>query len=116
MHLHRNLIMAALVAAASLGAIGAAPAQARTSVYLGIGVGAPPVGYYYDPYLYRERRYRDWDRARWMRYRFYSWHRAQPEWRGYERARYERNHWRGHRGWDRHDRHDRGHHRGHRHH
>lgn len=100
MHLRKNLIVAALVAAASFGAIGAAPAQARTNVYLGIGVGVPPAGGYYDPYVYRERRYRHWDRARWMRYRYPAWRRHHPHWRGYERGHHrehrERYQHRGH--------------------
>ena len=87
------------LSAATGGAVVAAPAEARTNVYLGIGVGSP--GYGYDPvgwrgdYRYRDPYwrggYRDYDRGGWDRG---GWDR-----RGWRGNGWRGDGWRGRDGW-----------------
>ncbi|MFT3967300.1 MAG: hypothetical protein QM690_15595 [Sphingobium sp.] len=91
MKLRGKLIAIGLAFAAATGAaVTAAPAEARTQVYLGVGVGGPvyqPVGWRGDPYW--RGGYRDWDRrGGWDRrgWRDDRW-RGGPGWRGGYRER-----------------------------
>ncbi|HEX7872708.1 MAG TPA: hypothetical protein VF475_07355 [Sphingobium sp.] len=91
MKLRGKLIAIGLALASVTGAVAtAAPAEAQTSVYLGVGTGSP--GYYQtgwrgDDYGYRDRGqwrggYRDWDRRDRRAWRGEGWRRGGYGWNG----------------------------------